>query len=152
MTSLYVWFDWSSLPFVCSLFRYHPCYCFWFIIFVSPLYSFLTMTYSKFDTFFASFLRISLPVRFSLLPHYYYYIHIGHPQVHSSRDILYMLHFIHEGLGFDLRYLGLVFLHFYCLITSLHFFMCLKTTMRPWDQMSSSTIPTWTSVWDLVDA
>ena len=34
---------------------------------------------------------------------------------------------------------------------SLHYVPCLKTTLRPWDQMSSSTTPTWTGIWDLVD-
>ena len=29
-----------------------------------------------------------------------YYIHIGNPYVHGSRVFLYMLHFIHEGMGF----------------------------------------------------
>ena len=28
---------------------------------------------------------------------------------------------------------------------------CLKTTLRPWDQMSSSIASTWIGVWDLVD-
>ena len=69
----------SSLFFLYSLFRYHHRYCFWFILFVSPPCSFLTMTYSKFDTLFTSFLHISVSVRFSSLSHYCYYIHIGHP-------------------------------------------------------------------------
>ena len=34
---------------------------------------------------------------------------------------------------------------------SLRYVPCLKTTLRPWDQMSSLTASTWTSVWDLVD-
>ena len=36
--------SWSSFIFVCSLFHYHPCYCFWFIPFFSPLCSFLIVT------------------------------------------------------------------------------------------------------------
>ena len=104
--SLLMWlnsmFDlsWSSLFFVYSLFRYHPRHCFWFILFASPPYSFLTLTYSRFDIFLASFLHISLSVWFASLSHYWYYIHIGHPQVHGSRVFLYMLHFKHEGMGF----------------------------------------------------
>ena len=49
---LHFMFDlsWSLLLFVCSLFRYHPYYCFWFILFVSSHCYFLTVTYSKFDT------------------------------------------------------------------------------------------------------
>ena len=34
---------------------------------------------------------------------------------------------------------------------SLRYISCLKTTLRPWDQMSSLTAFTWTGVWDLVD-
>ena len=34
---------------------------------------------------------------------------------------------------------------------SLRYVPCLKTTLRPWDQMSSLTASTWTGVWDLVD-
>ena len=99
---LYSMFDlsWSSLFFVYSLFRYHPCHCLWFIPFTSLPYSFLTLTYSRFNFSLASFLRISLLVWFASLSHYWYYIHIRHPQVHGSRAFLYMLHFIHERMGF----------------------------------------------------
>ena len=65
-----------------------------------PPCSFLTLIYSRFDISLASFLRISLLVWFASLSHYWYYIHIGHPQVHGSRAFLYMLHFIHESIGF----------------------------------------------------
>ena len=41
-----------------------------------------------------------ITVWFSSLSHYWYYIHIGHPQVHGSQVFLYMLHFIHEGMSF----------------------------------------------------
>ena len=75
-----------SLP-VIHLIRFPPCY-------------FLTLTYSRFDISLASFLCISLLVWFASLSHYWYYIHIGHPQVHGSRAFLYMLHFIHEGMSF----------------------------------------------------
>ena len=34
---------------------------------------------------------------------------------------------------------------------SLRYVPCFKTTLRPWDQMSSLTAFTWTGVWDLVD-
>ena len=122
--SLLMWlhsmFDlsWSSLFFVYSLFRYHPCHCLWFISFPSSFCSFLTLTYSRFDISLASFLCISLSIWFASSSHYWYYIHIGHPQVHSSQAFLYMLHFIHEGMGFFIiGYLGLVSLHFYYPIT-----------------------------------
>ena len=92
--------SWSSLFFVYSLFQYHPRHSLWFIPFTPSLCSFLTLTYSRFDISLASFLRISLSIWFSSLSHYWYYIHIGHLQVHDSWDFLYMLHFIHEGMGF----------------------------------------------------
>ena len=104
--SLLMWlhsmFDlsWSSLFFVYSLFCYHPRHCLWFISFASPPCSFLTLTYSRFDIFLASFLHISLSVWFASLSHYWYYIHIEHLQVHDSWAFLYMLHFIHEGMCF----------------------------------------------------
>ena len=65
---------------------------------------------------------------------------------------LYMLHFIYEGMSFDHWVFGPSFLSFllpYHL--SLRYVPCLKTTLRPWDQMSSLTAFTWTGVWDLVD-
>ena len=83
--SLLMWlhsmFDlsWSSFLFICSLFRPHPRHWFWFISFALPPGSFLTLTYSRFDTFFASFLCISLSVWFSSLSRYCFYIHIRHP-------------------------------------------------------------------------
>ena len=104
--SLLMWlhsmFDlsWSSLFFVYSLFLYHPHHCLWFIPFTSPPCSFLTLTYSRFDISLVSFLRIPLSVWFASSSHYWYYIHIRHPQVHGSRAFLYMLHFIHEGMSF----------------------------------------------------
>ena len=105
--SLLMWlhsmFDlsWSSLFFVYSLFRYHLCHCLWFIWFASFPCPFLILTYYRFDISLASLLRISLLVWFASLSHYWYYIHIGHLQVHGSRAFLYMLHFIHEGMGFS---------------------------------------------------
>ena len=88
--SLLMWlcsmFDlsWLSLFFVYSLFCYHPRHCLWFIPFASPPCYFLTLTYSRFDISFASFLRISLSVWFASLSYYWYYIHIGHSQFHGS--------------------------------------------------------------------
>ena len=114
----------------CPFHHYIHCWCdfhfvFWFELIIIPLYvfvvsplslllllihpfrftpcSFPTMTYSKFDTFFTSSLNISLSIQFASLSHYWYYIHIRHPQVYGSRDFLYMLHFIHEGMSFDHR-------------------------------------------------
>ena len=62
--------------------------------------SFLTLTYSRFDISLAPFLHILLSVWFASLSHYWYFIHIRHPQVHGSQAFLYMLHFIHEGMSF----------------------------------------------------
>ena len=104
--SLLMWlhfmFGLSRSPpfFVYSLFRCHLCHCLWFILFVSPLCSFLTLTFSRFDVSLSLFLHISLSVWFASLSYYWHHIHVRHPQVHGSRDLLYMLHFIYEGMGF----------------------------------------------------
>ena len=99
---LYPMFDlsWSPLFFVYSLLRCHLRHCLWFIPFASLLCFFLTLTYSRFDISFTSFLHISLSVWFASSSHYWYYTYIGHLQVHGSWAFLYMLHFIHEGMGF----------------------------------------------------
>ena len=114
--------------------------------------SFLTLTYSRFDVSFSSFLPISLSVRFASLSYYWHHIHVRHPQVHGSRDLLYMLHFICGGLGSDHWVFEFSFPSFllpYHL--GLRYVPCLKTTLRPWDQMSSLAASTWTGIWDLVD-
>ena len=104
--SLLMWlhfmFDlgWSSLFLRIFIVRYHTRHCIWFISFASPSCFSLTLTYSRFDISLASFLHISLSVWFASLSHYWYFIHIGHPQVHGSRALLYMLHFRHKGMGF----------------------------------------------------
>ena len=46
-------------------------------------------------------------------------------------------------------YLSLVSFHFYH--PSLRYVPCLETTLRPWDQTSSSIASAWIGVWDLVD-
>ena len=99
---LYPMFDlsWSPLFFVYSLLRCHLRHCLWFILFASPPCYFFTLTYSRFDISPTSLLCISLSVWFASSSHYWYYIHIGHLQVCSSRAFLYMLHFIHKGMGF----------------------------------------------------
>ena len=64
-------------------------------------YSFLTATHLGFDTLFASSLHIS-HYQFILLhlsPHRHH-IHVRHPQVYGSQDLLYMLHFIYKGMVF----------------------------------------------------
>ena len=76
---------------------------------------------------------------------YRYHIYIRHPQVHGSWGSLYMLHFIYEGMSFDHWVFEPSFLSFlspYHL--GLRYVPCLKTTLRPWDQMSFSAASTWT--------
>ena len=83
-------------------------------------------------------------VLFHLSP-YRHHIHVRHPQVHGSWGSLYMLHFIYEGMSFDHWVFEPSFLSFlspYHL--GLRYVPCLKTTLRPWDQMSSSAASTWT--------
>ena len=88
---------------------------------------------------------------FHLSPHRHY-VHIRHHWVHGSRDLLYMLHFIHEGMGFDHRVFELSFPSFLSPYhPSLCYVPCLKTTLRPWNRISSSTASMWTGVWDSVD-
>ena len=121
--------SWSSLFFIYSLFCYHPRHCLWFIPFTSPLCSFPTLTYSRFDISLASFLRISLSIWFASSSHYWYYIHIGHPQVHGSWAFLCMLQFIHEGMVFYHWVFGPSFLSFLLPYhPGLYYVMCLKTT------------------------
>ena len=97
--SCLIWVD-HHFFFVYSLFRYHPRHYFWFIPFASPSCSILTLTYSRFDISLAPFLHILLSVWFASLSHYWYFIHIRHPQVHGSWALLYMLHFIYEDMSF----------------------------------------------------
>ena len=66
----------------------------------TPPCSFLALTYSRFDVSLSSFLHISLLVWFASLSCYWHHIHVRHPQVHSLLDLLYMLHFTYEGMGF----------------------------------------------------
>ncbi|RVW68308.1 hypothetical protein CK203_061279 [Vitis vinifera] len=78
---------------------------------------------------------------------YRYHIHVRHSQVHGSWGSLYMLHFIYEGMSFDHWVFEPSFLSFlspYHL--GLRYVPCLKTILRPWDQMSSSAASTWTGL------
>ena len=138
--SCLIWVDHYSSS--CYLLRHHPRFAFDSSHLPYPCPSLLTLTYSRFEISLASLLRISLSVWFASLSHYWCYIHIGHLQVQGSRAFLYMLQFIHKGMGFS-------FLSPYR--PSIRYVPCLKTTLRPWDQMSSSTTPTWTCIWDLVN-
>ena len=128
-----------------------------FVFFASPSSSSHPLSfsysdpYSQFDTSCVSSLHISLSDHFSSSPRYWYHIHVGHIQVHGSRASLYILHFIHKGMSFDHWVFGSSFPSFLSPYhPSLRYVPCLKTTLRPWDQMSSSTASAWTGVWDLV--
>ena len=114
-------------------------------------YSPLTVTHLGFDTSHHHYTYHYQFILLHLSP-YRYHIHVRHSQVHGSWGSLYMLHFIYEGMSSDHRVFGPSFLSFllpYHL--SLRYVPCLKTTLRPWDQMSSSAASTWTGDWDLVD-
>ena len=70
----------------------------------------------------------------------------------AHEDFLYMLHFVHEGMGFDHWVFELSFPSFLSPYhPSLRYVPCLKTTLRPWNRISSSTASMWTGVWDSVD-
>ena len=120
--------SWLSLFFVYSLFHYHSWYCFRSILFVSPPWFCLTVTYSRFATIFTSFLHISVSICFSSFPHYCYYIHIG-----TLRSMVYEFFYTYcilymRAWVLIIRYLGLVFLHFYYPITLAYVMSCV---LRP---------------------
>ncbi|RVW37578.1 Gypsy retrotransposon integrase-like protein 1 [Vitis vinifera] len=101
---------------------------------------------SRFDALRIIITHITISSLFHLSP-YRYHIHVRHPQVHGSWGSLYMLHFIYEGMSFDHWVFEPSFLSFlspYHL--GLRYVPCLKTTLRPWDQMSSSAASTWTGL------
>ena len=150
-TPCLIWVDHHS--FWCYSLHYHrPRFRFWFVILTSPLILFLPRPIS--GLIFPSYHHYISHYQFDLLhlfPHWHH-IHIRHPQVQGSQDFLYMLHFTHEGMGFDHWVFELSFPSFLSPYhPSLHYVPCLKTTLRPWDQISSSTTSMWTSVWDSVD-
>ena len=156
--SLLMWlhfmFDLSrSLPFFTyPLFRCRFYRCLWFISFPSRLVFSLQRPIS--GSMLISHHHYTYHYQFMLfhLSPYRHHIHVRHPQVHGSWGSLYMLHFIYEGMSFDHWVFEPSFLSFLSpYYLSLRYVPCLKTTLRPWDQMSSSTTPTWTGVWDLVD-
>ena len=112
--------------------------------FHSTFYLFLTVTHFRvWYSLRIIIIHLVISLFFSPLHHHHYHVHIRHPQVHGSWDLLYLLHFIHEGMGFDHRVFELSFPSF---LSSYHpslcYVPCLETTLRPWDQMSSSTTST----------
>ena len=97
--------SWSSFISICSLFRRHPCHCFWFISFILPPCSFLTLTYSRFATLFTLFLHILLSVRFASFISSSIYSHWAPLGLWLTSFYAHFA-FIHEGLGFDHRVFG----------------------------------------------
>ena len=96
--SYLIWVDHHSFSY--SVFRHHPQFCFWFILFISPLILFLQRPILglllSLHHFCTSHYQFDL---LHLSPHWHY-IHIRLPPIYGSRDFLYMLHFIHEGMSF----------------------------------------------------
>ncbi|KAL6321309.1 hypothetical protein AAG906_016343 [Vitis piasezkii] len=110
-----------------------------------PIDPFLGLIFSS-HHHYTSYYRFNM---FHLSPHRHY-VHIRHHWVPSSWDLLYLLHFIHEGMNFDYWVFELSFSSFLSPYhPSLRYVPCLKTTLRPWDQMSSSTASAWTVVFGL---
>ena len=115
--------------FWCYLLHYHPPrFRFWFIILTSPLILFLQW-----------------PILGLILPSHH------HHTSHYQFDLLHLsphLHYVHIRHHWVFGTSFPSFLSPYH--PSLRYVSCLKTTLRPWDQMSSSTASIWTGVWDLV--
>ena len=152
VTSLHIWFEWIIT---------HSCVLRFIIILTFAFdssFSFHLLFFSYNNPFSSLILSLhhhyTSHYQFNLLhlsPHWHY-IHIRLPPIYGSQDFLYMLHFIHEGMGYVHWVFGPSFPSFLSPYhPSLRYVLCLETTLRPWDQMSSSTTSTWTGVWDLVD-
>ena len=123
----------SSSSFSLLIHRFHSTFKF-----------FLTVTHFQvWYSLHITIIHLVISLFFSPLHHHHYHVHIRHPQVHGSWDLLYLLHFIHEGMCFDHRVFELSFPSFLSPYhPSLCYVPCLETTLRPWDQMSSSTTST----------
>ena len=159
MISLHVWFKLITTP-LCFL-RFSIILVFAFdpspsshplpFSYISLFIPSLTLHVYRSYTSRVAFLHIPLSDHFSSSPYYWHHVHVGHIQVHGSRASLYILHFIHKGMSFDHWVFGSSFPSFLSPYhPSLRYVPCLKTTLRPWDQVSSSTAFAWTGVWDLV--
>ena len=148
-TSCWIWVDLHSS--LCASLHHHPHFAFDSSSSSHPL----SFSYSD------PFPSLTLSLHHHYTPYYQcYFLHylivvtifiLGIVRS-MAHDFLYMLHFIHEGMSFDHWVFEPSFPSFLLPYhPSLHYVMCLKITLRPWDQMSSSTAPTWTGIWDLVD-
>ena len=154
--------SWSSLFFFYSLFRYHLRHCLWCIPFtLPPLFFSYTNIFQVwyFPCIILVYLIISL---ICFISHYQFdllhrliidiiftlgtFRSMAH-EFFNTCCILYMRAWVFDHWVFGPSFPS--FLLSYHL--SLRYVPCLKTTLRPWDQMSSSTAPTWTGIWNLVD-
>ena len=149
-TSCWIWADHISSLYY--LLHHHSHFCFWFIIFVSPLV----------HTLQRPVLSLILPLHHHYTSHYQFDFHncliiiiiftlgilgsMTHEILctccisHTRAWVFYHWVFEPSFPSFLLPY------H-----PSLRYVPCLKTTLRPWDHMSSLIAPTWIGVWDLVD-
>ena len=98
---LHSMFDLSRSPpfFTYSLFRCHCYHCLWFFSSTSCLILSLQRPIS--GLMLISHHHSTYHYQF-ILPHlspHRHHIHVRHPQVHGSQDLLYMWHFIYEGMG-----------------------------------------------------
>ena len=72
--------------------------------------------------------------------------------VSMTHKISYAYGIPHMRAGLTIGYLSLVSLHFVYLLTlSLHYGLCRKTTLRPWNQTFSLTASIWIGICDFVD-
>ena len=113
--------------------HHHPRFHFCFIIFYFASYSVLIVT-SLSGLVLSSHHHYTSRHQFgfSSLHHHSYHVHSRHLQVHGSRYFLYMLHFIHEGMGFDHWVFEPSFPSFLSPYhPSLRYVLSLKTTLRP---------------------
>ena len=138
--------------FSCSAFHHYPHFCFRFIIFilpfvpslqrpipslVLPLHHHYTSQY-QFD--FLHCLIIIIIATLGILRS------MAH-EIFYTCCILYMRAWVFDHWVFGPSFPS--FLSPYH--PSLHYVLCFKTTLRPWDQISSSTNPSLIGAWDLID-
>ena len=100
LLSYLIWADHHLFSY--SMLHHHPRFHFWFIIFISPLIPFLQwphfLVWYPLRTIIIHLVISSVFLHCIIIC---YHVHSRHPQVHGSRYFLYILHFIHEGMGFD---------------------------------------------------
>ena len=158
---IHCWCDLTScLIWVDHHFFFLHIHCFAIILIIAfdsspllhPLF-FLTLTYSKFDIPLCIILaHLIINLICFIVSLLIFYSHWAPSSPWLTNSSIYVA-FYTRGHGFFYHWVfGLSFLSFLLPYhPSLCYVPCLKIILRPWDQMSSSTALTWTSVWDLVD-